>query len=150
MVGCSYEFGCRLMASSKVGIARSAVADAFTTTSYRFPPGSENTSMKYVALVSVRADKDYLSLGTGSAETLDVSGVIFNRVPGGNETESAVAEDAALVVLKELEDAIIADSTLGGTGIFQCFITDYECSVETGDGNLIARVDFSVRVESHL
>ncbi len=138
------------MASSKVSIARSAVADAFTTPSYRFPPGSENTLMKYVTLVNVSVNKEYLAMGTGSAEMLDVSGVIFNKVPGGNETESAVAEDAALVVLKELEDAIIADSTLGGTGIFQCFLTDYECSVLPGDGDLIARVDFTVSVESHL
>ncbi len=137
------------MAASKVSIARAAVADAFSTTSYRFPPGDENSELKYVALGSVSADKSYLTLGTGSGEMLTVDGVIFNMVVGGNETESAVAEDAALLVLKELEDAIISDSTLGAS-VFECFLTGYECSVLTQDGDLIARIDFSVSVESHL
>tara|TARA_R110000787_G_scaffold117171_5_gene227710 strand:+ start:346 stop:759 length:414 start_codon:yes stop_codon:yes gene_type:complete len=136
--------------ASKVGIARSAVADAFTTQAYRFPPGDENVLLKYVALISVRGDQEHFVLGTGQGEILTVEGVIFNKVNGGNETESAVAEDAALLVLKELEDAIISDSTLGGSGVFHCRLTDYECSVLTQDGSLIARVDFSVSVESHL
>jgi hypothetical protein len=138
------------VASSRVSVARVAIADAFTTTSYRFPPGDENHEMKYVALVGAGGSPEYLTLGTGQMEPLTVEGVIFNKVAGGNETESAVAEDAALLVLKELTDAIIADSSLGDATLFNCRVTDYESQVLTQDGSLIARIDFSVSVESHL
>lgn len=139
------------MASSAISAARTRIAaiwNAAGVQSFEFPPG-QPTTPNYAFLGDIEGSQEHLTFGGARVETLDVEGFIYCESAGAGDAEAIVAEDAALAILKDIEDSLRSDATLSGD-TFHAQVTSYTSRPGVLDGVRAHTVELRIAVEVHI
>ena len=139
------------MASSAISTVRSGLKAIWTAAgvqAFEFPPG-QPTTPDYVFIGDITGEQEHLTFGGSRVETLDVEAFIYCESPGAGDTEAAAAEDAALAILKVVEDSLRSSSTISGAA-FHAQIDNYISRPAVLDGVRAHTIELTISVEVHI
>jgi hypothetical protein len=145
------------MATSQVSVfreaLRSAVAASLTAgpTVYAYDPGSSNTDSvgELVYFGTATANQSHLTFGGARQEEISLDVIIYVRRPGAGQTQAKAAEDRALELFGEIEDAIRDDPDLNA--VFHVQVTgpnEVEAIIDAGNRGCLLRG--TVEGEAHI
>lgn len=145
------------MATSQVSVLREALRSAVqagigaSPTVYAYDPGSSNTDSvgELVYFGTATANQAHLAFGGSRQEEISLDIIIYVRRPGAGQPQAKAAEDRALVLFGEVEDAIRADPELNA--VFHVQVTgpnEVETIVDAGNRGCLIRG--TVEGEAHI
>lgn len=117
------------MATSQISVLRealrSAVAASLPTgpTVYAYDPGSSNTDSvgELIYFGTATGNQAHLAFGGSRSEEMSLDVIIYVRRPGAGQAQAKAAEDRALELFAEVEDAIRTNPDL--SAVFHVQVT---------------------------
>lgn len=145
------------MATSQVSVLREALRAAVATgigsspTVYAYDPGDGNTTSvgELIYFGTATANQNHLAFGGSRTEEISIDIIIYVRKSGAGQVQAKAAEDRALVLFGEVEDAIRADPELNA--VFHVQVTgpnEVETIVDAGSRGCLIRG--TVEGEAHI
>ena len=142
-----------MAATNQVGVVRAALKSALatrlaTTTVRSFEPGPDDIGPQSLWIGDARGRQDWDSQSTMD-DQFDLSVIGFIIKDGDGDTVAASAEDAALLLMAQVEDYLSDSETIDGTCLI-AHLTDYEIANTAAPGQRRCTITMTVNVRLEL
>lgn len=123
-------------------VARANLASVQVT---RYTASAEDADWdEGISLGQATADQDWLDVGGGREEVINLDFHIWVRKYGDGDTVAAAAETRALALLAEIESQLRTDITVNGA-VLRAEVASYSIDVTAGDQQRIATLTGVIR-----
>lgn len=145
------------MATSQVSVLREALRAAVAAqlpsgvSVFAYPPGDGNTTSvaEYVVFNVATANQQHLAFGGSRQEDISLDVFVYVRKSGAGQVEAKAAEDRALVLFADVEDAIRNDPDLNA--VFHVQVSGpNEVTPLVDAGNRLCVIEGTVEAEAHI